>query len=118
MRGTVIDEGTCSKISSVHNPQENPSVPETKRSLVLAAISLDSFTLGVPDTPLLILEFVQTPDGGIEFTMGTGILAVGVFIGICYAYLRASGRHWRMCGRPQYSSVSLFVFQLPRAVGL
>ncbi|QCC49528.1 DUF3267 domain-containing protein (plasmid) [Halobellus limi] len=60
--------------------------------LVLAAIGLDSFTLGVPDTPLLILEFVQTPDGGIEFTMGTGILAVGVFTGICYAYLRASGR--------------------------
>lgn len=61
--------------------------------LILAAIGLDSFILGVPDTPLLILEFVQTPDGGIEFTMGTGILAVGVFIGICYAYLRASGRH-------------------------
>lgn len=60
--------------------------------LVLAAIGLDSFTLGVPDTPLLILEFVQTPEGGIEFTMGTGIFAVGVFIGICYAYLRASER--------------------------
>ncbi|EMA69981.1 hypothetical protein C468_00560 [Halorubrum kocurii JCM 14978] len=60
--------------------------------LVLAAIGLDSFTLGVPNSRLLILEFVQSPDGGIEFTMGTGILAFGVFIGICYAYFRASGR--------------------------
>lgn len=31
MSGIVIDEGTSSKTSSVHNPQENASVPETKR---------------------------------------------------------------------------------------
>jgi hypothetical protein len=60
--------------------------------LILAAIGVQSFTLGVPDTPLLIFEFIHASDGSVEFTMGSGILAVGVFIGICYAYLRASER--------------------------
>ena len=60
--------------------------------LILAAIGVQSFTLGVPDTPLLIFEFIHASDGSVEFTMGSGILAVGVFIGISYAYLRASRR--------------------------
>jgi len=60
--------------------------------LILAATGVQSFTLGVPNTPLLIFEFIHASDGSVEFTMGSGILAVGVFIGISYAYLRASRR--------------------------
>ena len=56
--------------------------------LVLSAMGIDALTLGIPDSPLLIIEFTST-DGGTEFTMGTGIFAIGAFVGICYAYLRA-----------------------------
>ena len=59
--------------------------------LVLSAIGIDALTLGIPDSPLLIIEFTNT-DGAVEFTMGTGILAIGAFVGICYAYLRSRRR--------------------------
>ena len=60
--------------------------------LLLGIIGVDSLVLGIPNSPLLILEFLRTPDGSVEFTMGTGVLAVGVFIGICYSYLRSRRR--------------------------
>lgn len=59
--------------------------------LILSTIGIDSLTLGVPDSPLLIVEFIRT-NGGIEFTMGAGVIAIGALIGICYAYVRARRR--------------------------
>lgn len=59
--------------------------------LVLSATGIAALTLGVPDSPLLILEFIRT-DGGVEFTMGAGVFAIGAFIGIGYAYIRSRRR--------------------------
>jgi len=59
--------------------------------LVLSATGIDMLTLGIPDSPFLIVEFIRT-DSGVEFTMGGGILAIGAFFGICYAYARARSR--------------------------
>ncbi|WP_159076976.1 DUF3267 domain-containing protein [Halococcoides cellulosivorans] len=57
--------------------------------IVLTAIGVEAFALGVPETPLLIVEFVRTPDGGVEFAMGSGVFALGIVVGLCYAYVRS-----------------------------
>lgn len=59
--------------------------------LVLSVLNVDGLTLGVPDSPLLIIAFLRT-DEGIEFTMGSGIFVIGAVLGLCYAYLRARRR--------------------------
>lgn len=60
--------------------------------LALAVLGVDALVVGVPDTPLVVLEFLRTPDGSVEFTMGTGLFAIGACLGLVYAYLRSNGR--------------------------
>lgn len=60
--------------------------------LVLAALGVDSLTVGVPDTLLFVFSFLRTPDGGVEFSMGSGVFLVGTVAGLGYAYLRAQRR--------------------------
>jgi len=60
--------------------------------LALAAIGVDSLTVGIPDTLLFVFGFLQTPDGGVEFSMGSGVFLVGGAVGIVYAYVRARRR--------------------------
>ena len=59
--------------------------------LVLSAIGVGAITIGIPDSPLFLFEFVRT-NGGIEFTAGPGMLIVGAVIGLLYAYIRARRR--------------------------
>lgn len=60
--------------------------------LVLAAVGVDSLTVGVPDTLLFVFSFLRTPDGGVEFSMGSSVFLVGTMAGLGYAYLRARRR--------------------------
>ena len=60
--------------------------------IVLAALGIDSLTIGVPDTLLFVFGFLRTPDGGVEFSMGSGVFLVGGAVGIVYAYVRARRR--------------------------
>ncbi len=60
--------------------------------LALAAIGVDSLTVGIPDTLLFVFGFRRPPDGGVEFSMGSGVFLVGGAVGIVYAYVRARRR--------------------------
>lgn len=60
--------------------------------LALAAIGVDSLTVGIPDTLLFVFGFRRPPDGGVEFSMGSGVFLVGCAAGIVYAYVRARRR--------------------------
>lgn len=60
--------------------------------LVLATFGVEALTVGLPDSPLIVFEFAQTPDGGFEFTAGAGIFLIGAGIGLLYAYLRTRER--------------------------
>jgi hypothetical protein len=60
--------------------------------LALAAIGVDSLTVGSPDTLLFVFGFRRPPDGGVEFSMGSGVFLVGGAVGIVYAYVRARRR--------------------------
>ena len=60
--------------------------------LALAALGVDSLTVGVPDTLLFVFSFLRTPDGGVEFSMGSGVFLVGAAVGVLYAYVRARRR--------------------------
>lgn len=56
--------------------------------LILTASGIGGLTIGVPDSPMLLIEFLRTGDG-VEFTMGAGMLALGALFGIGYAYLQS-----------------------------
>lgn len=58
---------------------------------VLSVAGVDALSVGIPDSPLFVFEFVRT-DGGAEFAAGPGILVVGAVLGLLYGYLRARGR--------------------------
>jgi len=60
--------------------------------LVLAALGVDSPTVGVPETLLYVFNFLRTPDGGVEFSMGSGVFLVGTVAGRLCVYLRARRR--------------------------
>lgn len=60
--------------------------------IALAALGVDSLTIGVSDTLLFVFSFLRTPDGGVEFSMGSGVFLVGGVVGIVYAYVRARRR--------------------------
>ena len=60
--------------------------------IALAALGVDSLTVGVPDTLLFVFSFLRTPDGGVEFSMGSGVFLVGGVVGIVYAYVRVRRR--------------------------
>jgi len=60
--------------------------------LALATIGVDSLTVGIPDTLLFVFGFRRPPDGGVEFSMGSGVFLVGCAVGIVYAYVRARRR--------------------------
>lgn len=60
--------------------------------VALVALGLESLTLGLPDSPFFIFQFVHHADSGVEFSMGSGVFILGGIIGIAYAYLRARQR--------------------------
>jgi hypothetical protein len=63
----------------------------------LSLLGVRSLVLGIPDSPWLVLSFVQTADGGFESSFGiVGIVGLGVLLGVCWALvstpLRRRGR--------------------------
>lgn len=60
--------------------------------VALVTLGVASVTIGIPDTPFLLVRFEQSSDAGVEFSMGSGVFVIGALLGMAYALVRARRR--------------------------